>query len=57
MKGVGRKFYDDAVKDRKIPPFVLFAVFNLNFLSIHPFSAGHDPACVEELTGKKTRED
>ena len=31
------ELYDDAVKDHKIPPLVLLAVFNLDFLCIHPF--------------------
>jgi Fic family protein len=33
--------YDDGVKDRKIPPLVLLAAFNLDFLCIHPFRDGN----------------
>ena len=35
------EFYDDAIKDRKIPPLVLLAAFNLDFLCIHPFRDGN----------------
>lgn len=35
------ELYDDAVKDHKIPPLVLLAVFNLDFLCIHPFRDGN----------------
>lgn len=33
--------YDDAIKDRRIPPLVLLAAFNLDFLCIHPFRDGN----------------
>jgi Fic family protein len=33
--------YDDAVKNRIIPQFVLLAAFNLDFLCIHPFRDGN----------------
>jgi Fic family protein len=33
--------YDDASKDRKVPPHVLLAAFNLDFLFIHPFRDGN----------------
>ena len=33
--------YDDAIKERKIPPFVLLAAFNLDVLCIHPFRDGN----------------
>jgi Fic family protein len=32
---------DDAIKERKIPPPVLLAAFNLDFLCIHPFRDGN----------------
>jgi Fic family protein len=35
------KLYDDAIKDCKIPPLVLLAAFNLDFLCIHPFRDGN----------------
>lgn len=35
------ELYDDAVNDRKIPPLVLLAAFNLDFLCIHPFRDGN----------------
>ena len=35
------ELYDDTVKDRKIPPLVLLAAFNLDFLCIHPFRDGN----------------
>jgi Fic family protein len=35
------ELYDIAVKDRKIPPLVLLAAFNLDFLCIHPFRDGN----------------
>jgi len=35
------ELYDDAVKDRKIPPLILLAAFNLDFLCIHPFRDGN----------------
>lgn len=33
--------YDDRVKERKVPPLVLLAAFNLDFLCIHPFRDGN----------------
>ena len=33
--------FDDAIKERKIPPLVLLAAFNLDFLCIHPFRDGN----------------
>jgi Fic family protein len=33
--------YDDAIKNRKVPPPVLLAAFNLDFLCIHPFRDGN----------------
>ena len=33
--------YNEAIKDCKIPPFVLLAAFNLDFLCIHPFRDGN----------------
>jgi len=33
--------YDDAIKDHKVPPLVLLAAFNLDFLCIHPFRDGN----------------
>jgi len=33
--------YDDAIKERKVPPLVLLAAFNLDFLCIHPFRDGN----------------
>ncbi len=35
------EFYDDAIKDRKVPPLVLLAAFNLDFLCIHLFRDGN----------------
>ncbi len=35
------ELYDDAIKDRKVPPLVLLAAFNLDFLCIHPFRDGN----------------
>ncbi len=35
------ELYDDSVKDRKVPPLVLLAAFNLDFLCIHPFRDGN----------------
>jgi Fic family protein len=35
------ELYDDAIKDRKVPPLVLLASFNLDFLCIHPFRDGN----------------
>ncbi|RPJ13287.1 MAG: Fic family protein [Desulfobacteraceae bacterium] len=35
------ELYDDAIKDHKIPPLVLLAAFNLDFLCIHPFRDGN----------------
>jgi len=35
------ELYDDAIKDRKVPPLVLLADFNLDFLCIHPFRDGN----------------
>ena len=35
------ELYDDAIKDHKIPPPVLLAAFNLDFLCIHPFRDGN----------------
>jgi Fic family protein len=33
--------YDDGIKKHKIPPLVLLAAFNLDFLCIHPFRDGN----------------
>jgi len=33
--------YDDAIQDRKVPPLVLLAAVNLDFLCIHPFRDGN----------------
>ncbi|MEW5806139.1 MAG: Fic family protein [Acidobacteriota bacterium] len=33
--------YDDALKERKVPPIILLAAFNLDFLCIHPFRDGN----------------
>jgi Fic family protein len=33
--------YDDAIKDRRVPPLVLLAALNLDFLCIHPFRDGN----------------
>lgn len=35
------ELHDAAVKDRRIPPLVLVAAFNLDFLCIHPFRDGN----------------
>ncbi len=35
------EFCGDAVKERKIPPLVILAAFNLDFLCIHPFRDGN----------------
>jgi Fic family protein len=35
------ELYDDAMKERKVPPLVLLAAFNLDFLCIHPFRDGN----------------
>ncbi len=35
------ELYDAAVKERRIPPLVLMAAFNLDFLCIHPFRDGN----------------
>jgi len=35
------ELYDDAIKERKVPPLVLLAAFNLDFLCIHPFRDGN----------------
>lgn len=35
------ELYDDAVKAQKIPPPLLLAAFNLDFLCIHPFRDGN----------------
>ena len=35
------ELYDDGIKERKIPPLVLLAAFNLDFLCIHPFRDGN----------------
>ncbi|MBW2369321.1 MAG: Fic family protein, partial [Deltaproteobacteria bacterium] len=35
------ELYDNAIKDYKIPPLVLLAAFNLDFLCIHPFRDGN----------------
>jgi len=35
------ELFDDAIKARKIPPLVLVAAFNLDFLCIHPFRDGN----------------
>jgi len=35
------KLYDAANEERKIPPFLLLAAFNLDFLCIHPFRDGN----------------
>jgi Fic family protein len=33
--------YDDAIKEHKVPPLVLLAALNLDFLCIHPFRDGN----------------
>lgn len=33
--------YNDAIKERNIPPLILLAAFNLDFLCIHPFRDGN----------------
>ena len=35
------ELYDGAIKDRKVPPAVLLAAFDLDFLCIHPFRDGN----------------
>ena len=35
------ELYDAGIKERKIPPLVLLAAFNLDFLCIHPFRDGN----------------
>jgi Fic family protein len=35
------ELYDDGIRERKIPPPVLLAAFNLDFLCIHPFRDGN----------------
>jgi len=35
------ELYDDDIKERKVPPLVLLAAFNLDFLCIHPFRDGN----------------
>lgn len=35
------EFYNDAIKGHKVPPLVLLAAFNLDFLCIHPFRDGN----------------
>lgn len=35
------ELFDDTIKERKIPPLVLLAAFNLDFLCIHPFRDGN----------------
>ncbi|MBI5897111.1 MAG: Fic family protein [Desulfobacterales bacterium] len=35
------ELYEDAIKARKVPPLVLLAAFNLDFLCIHPFRDGN----------------
>ncbi|MFB0515307.1 MAG: Fic family protein [Candidatus Neomarinimicrobiota bacterium] len=35
------ELYGDGIKERKIPPAVLLAAFNLDFLCIHPFRDGN----------------
>ena len=35
------ELYDDAIKGHKVPPLVLLAAFNLDFLCIHPFCDGN----------------
>lgn len=35
------ELYDDAIKESRIPPLVLLAAFNLDFLCIHPFRDGN----------------
>jgi len=35
------ELYDEAIKDRRVPPLVLLAAFNLDFLCIHPFRDGN----------------
>ena len=40
MKALVERF-DEALKERKVPPLVLLAAFNLDFLCIHPFRDGN----------------
>jgi Fic family protein len=35
------ELYDEAMRDRRIPPPVILAAFNLDFLCIHPFRDGN----------------
>jgi Fic family protein len=35
------ELFDDAIKDHKVPPLVLLAAFNMDFLCIHPFRDGN----------------
>jgi len=35
------ELYNDAIKERIIPPLVLLAAFNLDFLCVHPFRDGN----------------
>ncbi len=35
------ELFNDAIKERKIPPLLLLAAFNLDFLCIHPFHDGN----------------
>ncbi|MFH2046302.1 MAG: Fic family protein [Pseudomonadota bacterium] len=35
------ELYNEAILDRKVPPLVLMAAFNLDFLCIHPFRDGN----------------
>ena len=35
------ELYEDTLKNRKVPPLVLLAAFNLDFLCIHPFRDGN----------------
>jgi Fic family protein len=36
-----KELYNEGIRDRKIPPLVLLAAFNLDFLCIHPFRDGN----------------
>ena len=40
MKALVERF-DEALKEREVPPLVLLAAFNLDFLCIHPFRDGN----------------
>lgn len=35
------ELYNEVIEDRKVPPLVLLAAFNLDFLCIHPFRDGN----------------